>query len=108
MSAACLDRSEQLWGELWVSLASVIRCYSVAHGLNRSLQVAIEHDGERILARYGDKWLDLKRNGATVSWEREDGSQGIVELTEAGRLKSNSAEQEMDLAAEAWARELMR
>jgi hypothetical protein len=39
---------------------------------------------------------------------REDGSCGELELTEAGRLKNGQGEEEMDLAAEAWARELMR
>ena len=108
MSAACLDRSDQVWGELWVSLASVLRSYGAVHGLSRSLQVAIEHDEKRILARHGEKWLDLKRNGATVAWEREDGSHGMAELTETGRLRNNSSEEEMDLAAEQWARELMQ
>jgi hypothetical protein len=70
--------------------------------------VAIEHDEKRILARHGSKWLELKREAATVIWKRENGTRGIVELTENGQLRSNSGEEEMDLAAEAWARELMQ
>jgi hypothetical protein len=31
----------------------------------------------------------------------------VLELTEAGRLRSEGHEEEMDMAAEAWARELM-
>jgi hypothetical protein len=43
-----------------------------------------------------------------VTWKREDGSQGTLELTETGRLRSTTGEEEMDMAAEAWSRELMR
>ena len=63
---------------------------------------------EKILVRHAEQWLDLKRNGATVIWKREDGQSGTLELTEAGQLRSEAGEEEMDMAAEAWARELMR
>jgi len=43
-----------------------------------------------------------------VNWQREDGSTGKTEFTEAGRLRSDAGEEEMDMAAEDWARELMR
>ena len=33
---------------------------------------------------------------------------GTLELTETGRLRSKSGEEEMDMAAETWARELMQ
>ncbi|OYV46206.1 MAG: hypothetical protein B7X10_05120 [Burkholderiales bacterium 21-58-4] len=65
----------------------------------------------------------LKRDGAAVGWKREDGSAGQMELTEEGRLRIadpwfqirdqdhppifGEREEEMDIAAEAWARELM-
>jgi hypothetical protein len=42
-----------------------------------------------------------------VTWMRENGNSGVLELTEAGCLRGESGEEEMDLAAEAWARELM-
>ncbi len=102
------ELASSVHAELWVSLASLLRSYTAAHGLNGNRQVTIELGEERILARHGEQWLDLKRNGATVSWKREDGSAGMLELTEAGRLRGPVGEQEMDLAAEAWARELMR
>lgn len=98
----------QLYVELWVSLASLLRSYTAAHGLNGNRQATVELGEERITVRHGDKWLDLKRNGAQVAWKRENGQSGMLELTEAGRLKSSGAEEEMDMAAEAWARELMR
>ena len=106
--AAIESRAQQLYVELWVSLASLLRSYTAAHGLNGNRQATVELGEERITVRHADKWLDLKRDGADVSWQREDGRSGTLELTEAGRLKNSAGEEEMDLAAEAWARELMQ
>ena len=101
--------SESLYVELWVSLASLLRSYTAAHGLNGSRQATVELGEERILVRHGDDWLDLHRNGAEVTWQRENGSSGVLELTEHGRLLERGAgEEEMDMAAELWARELMQ
>jgi hypothetical protein len=106
------DSSEsgtQLYSELWVSLASLLRSYTAAHGLNGNRQSTVELGEERILVRQGDNWLDLNRSGAEVTWQREDGRQGKLEFTEHGRLlESGADEEEMDLAAERWARELMQ
>jgi len=63
---------------------------------------------ERITVRHGDAWLNLERDGSHVSWRREDGRSGELELTESGTLRSEAGDEEMDMAAEAWARELMR
>ena len=52
--------------------------------------------------------IDLKRNGAQITWSRDSGQNGMLELTEAGQLRSATGEEEMDMAAEAWAREMMR
>lgn len=98
----------QVFAELWVSLASLLRSYTAAHGLNGDRQATVELGEERITVRNGQRWLDLKRNGASVTWQREDGKSGDLELTEAGQLKSSTSEEEIDLAAELWARELMR
>jgi hypothetical protein len=101
--------SDQLYVELWVSLASLLRSYTAAHGLNKNTQATVELGEERITVRHGDAWLDLERDGALVRWEREDGTAGTLELTEAGRLRKHEGkhEEEMDMVAEAWARELM-
>jgi hypothetical protein len=96
-----------LYVELWVSLASLLRSYTAAHGLNRDRQATVELGEERITVRHGNAWLDLERNGSQVRWQREDGRNGLLELTEAGRLRSGEEEKEMDMVAEAWARELM-
>lgn len=108
-----LSSSEQLYGELWVSLASLLRSYTAAHGLNGNRQATVELGEEQITVRHADKWLDMHRTGSQIRWQREDGSAGVLELTEDGRLRSGAAageasEEEMDMAAEAWARELMR
>jgi hypothetical protein len=76
--------------------------------LNGNRQATVELSDERIVVSHGSKRLHLERMGASVIWKREDGSQGTLELTETGRLRGNSDEEEMDLAAEAWARELMQ
>jgi hypothetical protein len=98
---------EQVHVELWVSLASLLRSYTAAHGLNGNRQATVELGEDKILVRHGDDWLDLTRSGATVTWLREDGRTGTLELTEAGTLRGEASEEEMDMAAEAWARELM-
>jgi len=107
---------DQLYVELWVSLASLLRSYTAAHGLNGNRQATVELGEDRILVRHGDDWLDLKRVDAAVLWQREDGRQGKLEFTDHGRLREvetggaglNSTDgEEMDMAAERWARELM-
>ena len=108
MTAPPLNVLEPLWAELWISLASLLRSYTVVHGLSSNLQARIEQDEKRILAQHGARRMELKRSGATVSWKCEDGRCGTLELTEAGRLRSSTGEEEMDLAAEGWARELMQ
>jgi hypothetical protein len=99
---------EQLYVELWVSLASLLRSYTAVHGLNGKRQATVELGEERITVRCGEAWLDLQRDGATVNCQREDGRTVILEFTEAGRLRSAADEEEMDMAAERWARELMQ
>ncbi len=103
-----MPTAAQLYAELWVSLASLLRSYTAAHGLNGDRQATVELGEERITVRHAEKWLDLQRSGKRVNWLRENGSSGVLELTEAGTLQSKTGEEEMDIAAEAWARELMR
>jgi len=106
-----IDPAEPVYAELWISLASLLRSYTAVHGLSGNRQAAIESDGMLIQARHGKKRLELRRNGTSVTWMRENGISGRLEMTEAGRLRNTSSnsmhEEEMDMAAEAWARELM-
>ena len=108
---------EQLYVELWVSLASLLRSYTAAHGLNGSRQATVELGEQKILVRHGDEWLSLDRVGAHVRWQRSDGRIGRLEFTEAGQLRGDTGEEalvgkegleEMDMLAERWARDLMR
>ena len=99
---------EQLYVERWVSLASLLRSYTAAQGLNGDRQATVELGEDHITVRHGNAWLDLKRDGASVTWSRDNGQDGMLELTEAGRLRSATGEEEMDMVAEAWAREMMR
>lgn len=102
------DPTSSVYIELWVSLASLLRSYTAAHGLNGNRQATVELGEERITVRHGDAWLELDRHGPEIKWRHEDGRSGVLELTEAGRLRAGEHEEEMDLAAETWARELMQ
>jgi len=110
----------QLHDELWTSLASLLRSYTAVHGLHGGRHAEVEANGEQITVRYGGRWLELQRTGRTIVWTRENGRSGMLELTDEGRLRwqdprsqnrdqghPESGEEEMDMAAEAWARELM-
>lgn len=118
MSEMALESPASLYAELWVSLASLLRSYTAAHGLNGDRQATVELGEERITVRHADRWLDLMRDHAAVTWRREDGRSGLLTLTETGRLQSvqdtgrgdtgKGGEEEMDLAAIRWAQELMR
>ncbi len=102
-----IEAGERLWVELWVSLASLLRSYTSMHGLNGDRQATVELGEERITVRHGDKWLDLRRDCAQVTWRRDDGREGRMVLMETGRLKFADREEEMDLMANDWAEELM-
>lgn len=108
MGQVKIEAGEQLYMELWVSLASLLRSYTAAHGLNGDRQATVELGEEQITVRHGNAWLDLRRNGAQVLWKCDDGRSGMLEMTEAGQLRSSTGEEQMDMAAEAWARELMQ
>ena len=99
---------EQLYRELWVSLGSLLRSYTAAHGLNGDRQATVELGQDRITVRVGDRWLELVRTGPEFRWKREDGRNWVRELTDGGQIKLGERWEEMDMAAEQWARELMQ
>lgn len=103
-----IDSASTVYAELWASLATLFRSYTAAHGLQRDRRADIEADEEWIIARHGDIWLELRRSGASVIWTRENGDSGVFEMTEHGTLRGLAGEEELDMAAEAWARELMQ
>ena len=55
--------TSQSWyfGELWVSLASLLRSYTAAHGLNGNRQATVELGEEQITVRHGNAWMELDR-----------------------------------------------
>jgi hypothetical protein len=114
-AAVNIDTSDRLWPELWVSLASLLRSYTAAHGLNRKEQATVELGENQIIVRAGERWLKLDRHEAEIVWSREDLSRGLMRFTIEGRINTHvgheeheDREEEMDLQSEAWARELMR
>jgi hypothetical protein len=98
----------RVFQELWISLASLLRSYTAAHGLHDDRHAVVMAGEDEITVRHQEKWLRLERDFAIVTWTRENGSSGSMEILHSGRLRSGANEEEMDLAAEAWARELMR
>ncbi|MGB7266726.1 MAG: transcriptional regulator [Terracidiphilus sp.] len=97
----------RLFAELWLSLASLLRSYTAVHGLSGSHHATVEHSEDKIKVRHGQKWLHLERSNASVTWMRENGSGGAMELTDHGCLRGPAGEEAMDMAAESWARDLM-
>ena len=70
---------------------------------------------DQIIVRTGGHWLKLDRHQANVIWAREDGTRGLMRFTIDGKLHTHvghegkeDIEEEMDMQAEAWARELMQ
>lgn len=115
MPELALISDQIFWRELWTSLASLLRSYTAAHGLNRKEQATVELGQDQIVVRAGDRWLKLDRHHAEVIWAREDGRRGLMRFTIEGRLETHvgheehhEKEEEMDMQAEEWARELMQ
>lgn len=94
--------------ELWTSLASLLRSYTALHGLSTNREAAVESTEDKITVIHNEKWLRLTRNQTILTWMRENGTMGTLELTKSGTLRGDNGEEAMDMAAEAWARELMR
>src|ERR1700734_4540418 len=83
------DVPSLLYAELWVSLASLLRSYTAAHGLNRKQQATVELGEETIVVRAGDRWLNLVRHEAEIIWPREDSTPGLSRFTLEARLETH-------------------
>jgi hypothetical protein len=110
-----IEAGSTLYAELWVSFASLLRSYTSLHGLNRKQQATVELGEDLIVVRAGERWLKLNRSEAELIWMRENGSRGLMRFTIEGRLathvgdvENEDREEEMDMQAEEWARELMQ
>lgn len=90
--------------ELWTSWASLLRSYAAAHGLNASQHAVVEVSREEITLRVGPRWLRFTHHAALGS----DLSETSFTLEEDGTVSlGQGAPEEMDMAAERFARELL-
>jgi hypothetical protein len=96
-----LDR--QLHHELWTSWASLLRSYAAAHGLNSRHHAVVEVGANEITLRVASSWLRFTHDLA----EDSGGNRFSFSLEEDGTVKLDGKTQEMDLAAEQLAREMM-
>ena len=94
---------DKLHVELWTSWASLLRSYSAAHGLNSAHHAVVEVGPEEIILRVDTRWLRFTHNAVTDS----NGHTQTFSLEEDGTAKLNGVAEEMDIAAERLAREMM-
>src|SRR3984885_1217769 len=104
-----MNRSEaamdpRLRTELWTSWASLLRSYAAAHGLNSRHHAVVEVGADEITLRVGSKWLRFTHE--TIEDSEEHCSS--FNMQEDGTVKLNGIAEEMDLAAERLAREMMQ
>jgi hypothetical protein len=99
--------NRELHTELWTSWASLLRSYAAAHGLNAPQHAVIEVGPENITLRVGSDWLHFTHR----TMQYADGRKQAFALTEHGTVVSaagqDKKEEEMDIAAERLAREMM-
>ena len=94
----------RLRAELWTSWASLLRSYAAAHGMNSTHHAVVEVGAEEITLRVASRWLRFTHE----MMEMSDGNRSTFEMQEDGTVKLNSVAEEMDLAAERLAREMMQ
>lgn len=94
--------------ELWTSWASLLRSYAAAHGLNSTQHAVVEVGPEEITLRVGSNWLRFNHR----TMQSSDGRKQAFSLTEQGTVLTaagqDKQEEEMDIAAERFAREMMQ
>jgi hypothetical protein len=96
--------TDQLHTELWTSWASLLRSYAAAHGLNSRHHAVVEVGADEITLRVGSRWLRFTHEALQDS----DGNQSAFIMQEDGTIKIDGIAEEMDLAAERLAREMMQ
>src|ERR1700751_2004246 len=90
--------------ELWTSWASLLRSYAAAHGLNSRHHAVVEVGADEITLRVGSRWVCFTHETLAVS----EGNHSSFNMQEDGTVKMNGIAEEMDLAAERLAREMMQ
>ena len=94
----------RLHTELWTSWASLLRSYAAAHGLNSTQHAVVEVSPEEITLRVGARWLSTTDTELSLS----DGQPASFALHENGTVSiGGGPEEEMDMAAERLAREML-
>jgi len=89
--------------ELWTSWASLLRSYGAVHGLNSRHHAVVEVGADEITLRVAARWLRFTHD----LMEDSEGNRSSFSLQEDGTVKLDGKTQEMDLAAEELAREMM-
>jgi hypothetical protein len=96
--------NDRLHIELWTSWASLLRSYAAAHGLNSRHHAVVEVGADEITLRVGSRWLRFTHE----TLEGSERHRASFSLEEDGTVKLNGIAEEMDLAAERLAREMMQ
>jgi hypothetical protein len=94
----------RLRAELWTSWASLLRSYAAAHGLNSRHHAVVEVGADVITLRVASRWLRFTHE----TLEDNEGHRSPFSMHEDGTVKLNGVTEEMDLAAERLAREMMQ
>ena len=94
---------KQLHRELWTSWASLLRSYAAAHGLNSRHNAVVEVGADEIVLRVAARWMRFTHDAV----EDGNGSKSSFSFEEDGTVKISGIAEEMDLAAERLAREMM-
>ena len=90
--------------ELWTSWASLLRSYAACHGINAPQHAVVEVSAAEIILRVGAHWLRF----TPTELEENHKSPLPFHLNENGTVSLDDLpEEEMDLAAERFAREMM-
>ena len=96
--------TSQLHTELWTSWASLLRSYAAAHGLNSTHHAVVEVSANEITLRVNDRWLRF----TPTEMHHSNAPAQPFALNENGTVTLNhQPEQEMDIAAEHLAREML-
>lgn len=94
----------QLHTELWTSWASLLRSYAAAHGLNATQHAVIEVSATTIVMRVGIHWLRFTATAA----QKDGHAAELFALHEDGTVCVGlGPDEEMDMAAERFAREML-
>ncbi len=95
----------RLHAELWTSWASLLRSYAAAHGLNSTHHAVVEVSADEITLRVGSRWLRFTES----TMQHSDEAPKTFALHEDGTVSLNGGlQEEMDIAAEQLAREMMQ